>query len=138
MGVLQAFTKQYITHPHASVLTQDAFSRGVLRSATDYSVYSSMTPGGRMRGADVAFYKHRSRYHTPDDSVRGMGRDGARRALWQMMETMKGAGWALVQEDANKVGMGQGKVANGEVMQQTEGAVYFECTLPLRCLSDLN
>lgn len=80
-----------------------------------------------MRGADVAFYKNRARYHTPDDSIRGMGRDGARRALWALLEIVRGAGGALLNEDAEKVGVGRGKVGDGDVMQQTEGAVYFEC-----------
>lgn len=139
VDTLQAFTKSYVPHPHANALTADAFSRGVVRSSTDYSVYTSTTPGGRMRGADIAFYKHRARYHTPDDSVRGMGRDGAREALWAMLEIVRGAGGALVNEDANKVGVGHGKVGDGEVMQETEGAVYFERMFRciLFCLSSI-
>jgi len=88
-------------HIHADA-SQDAWNRGVVRSDTDYSVYSaprarevpqglagndtiaSVTvhgyqgTGGSMQGADVASYRSRSRYHTTDDTIRGMGDDGAR------------------------------------------------------------
>jgi hypothetical protein len=36
------------------------------RSATDYDIFRDAL---HMRGLDVAFYTHRSRYHTPDDDM---------------------------------------------------------------------
>ncbi|KAG2133180.1 uncharacterized protein EDB93DRAFT_1331526 [Suillus bovinus] len=41
------------SHPHANVLTGDAFSRGVIRSGTDYSVYEQ----AGLKGLDFAFYR---------------------------------------------------------------------------------
>lgn len=37
------------------------------RSATDYDIFRDAL---HMRGLDVAFYTHQSRYHTPDDDMR--------------------------------------------------------------------
>ena len=121
---MKAFTHTHVPHPHADAISAVAFAKGVIRSETDFAVYSAPRTveeaalrgdlyrasngsadmgtlgyngvGGGMRGADVAFYQHRARYHTPDDSIRAMGKEGARRALWSVMEVMKGAGFALL------------------------------------------
>lgn len=79
----------HVKHPHANVLSADAFARGLIRSGTDYSVY---TP--QMQGLDLAFYTGRSRYHTKFDSIPHL--EGGRRALWAMMESAWGAGQALL------------------------------------------
>ncbi|KAI0051551.1 hypothetical protein FA95DRAFT_1554372 [Auriscalpium vulgare] len=125
LDMLEAFKK--VPHPHANVISADAWKRGIIRSDTDYSVYAGSPdaspstgdqgykgPGGGMRGADVAFYKSRARYHTSDDSVRGMGEGGAKRALWGVMDVMRSAGNALLSSDGS------------DVVSETEGAVYFE------------
>jgi hypothetical protein len=70
-----------------------------------------------MQGADIAFYHARSRYHTMDDSIRGMGYDGAgaRRSLWALMELLRTVG--------NSVLNSQSESGAGD---EKEKAVYFE------------
>ena len=81
-------------HPHGSVISADAFARGVIRSGTDYSVYAD---GARMQGLDLAFYKGRSKYHTKYDSIPFT--DGGKKSLWSMMEAARGAGIALANNE---------------------------------------
>jgi hypothetical protein len=126
-----------VPHPHTSALFADAFAQGVIRSQTDYAVYAAprvqsylsshdelvsnlahKSPGGGMRGADISYYKNRGRYHTPEDSVRGMGEDGARRALWASMEVMRGAGAALLD-------MPEGALEE-DIIGDAEPSTYFE------------
>ena len=72
-----------------------------------------------MQGADVAFYRSRSRYHTMDDSIRGMGYEGARRALWTLMELLRFVGDNILNaKTASRPG------------DETESAVYFERRYP--------
>ncbi|TFK50887.1 Zn-dependent exopeptidase [Heliocybe sulcata] len=102
----RAFTSKYVPHPHSNVIAADGYSTGVLRSYTDYSVYEA----AGYEGLDLAFYKGRSKYHTKYDAVPTT--EGGRRALWAMMESVLGAGNALLNEEG--VGKGGGK------------AVYFD------------
>ncbi|KAG1716468.1 hypothetical protein ID866_672 [Astraeus odoratus] len=90
---LHSWTSSYIPHPHANVLSADSFSRGTVRSDTDYSVYEK----AGLEGLDFAFYRGRSRYHTKYDSVPGM--NGGKSALWAMMENTHGASVALANQD---------------------------------------
>lgn len=55
------------TSPHANSIFQQGFSDGLVRSETDYKVYTKKG----LRGLDVAFYKPRNLYHTRRDSIRG-------------------------------------------------------------------
>ena len=71
-----------------------------------------------MQGADIAFYRSRSRYHTMDDSIRGMGDEGAMRSLWALMELLRFVGDTILN---TKTG---GSSGDG-----SERAVYFECKL---------
>ncbi|KAJ7217125.1 putative zinc metalloprotease [Mycena pura] len=87
---LRAF---HVPHPHGNVLSADAFSRGVVRSGTDYTVYT----GAGMDGLDLAFYKGRSKYHTKYDAIPYT--DGQERALWAMMESAQSSGLALLNND---------------------------------------
>lgn len=64
-----------------------------------------------MEGIDFAFYKNRAYYHTPFDSIPGMGRSEGRKALWSLMETVRGAGMALL---------------NDEVVGSNTPGVYFD------------
>lgn len=68
-----------------------------------------------MQGADIAFYRSRSRYHTMDDSIRGMGDEGAMRSLWALMELLRFVGDSILN---TKTG--------GSSSDQSERAVYFE------------
>ncbi|KAI9441833.1 hypothetical protein H4582DRAFT_1420677 [Lactarius indigo] len=121
-------------HIHADAISQDAWDQHVIRSDTDYSVYSaprtwrasSLTesnvtargyvgPGGGMQGADIAFYTGRSRYHTMEDTIRGMGDGGAQKSLWSLLELLHSASDSILNGRS-------GHIANGE----KERAVYFE------------
>ncbi|KAI9288467.1 hypothetical protein BC943DRAFT_301581 [Umbelopsis sp. AD052] len=50
---------------HANVLGNDLFELGLIKSATDYTVYL----GGGIPGIDLAFYALRSHYHTTRDTL---------------------------------------------------------------------
>jgi len=58
-----------------------------------------------MEGIDFAFYQGRSKYHTKYDSLPGA--NGAKESLWAMMETVRGAGLAMLDEDRTHVGEGK-------------------------------
>jgi hypothetical protein len=68
-----------------------------------------------MQGADIAFYNVRSRYHTMDDSIRGMGVDNARRSLWALMELLRTVGTKILNSRSES-----------SSSDQKERAVYFE------------
>ena len=73
----------------------------MIRSATDYEVYAQGVEGevAGMHGIDFAFYKNRAYYHTPRDTIAGMGSGQGRKALWAMMETARGAGLSMLNDD---------------------------------------
>ena len=52
-----------------------------------------------MQGLDVAFYKNRAFYHSPRDSIPGMGHGEGRKALWSMMELVRGSALSLLNDD---------------------------------------
>ncbi|KAJ7766790.1 hypothetical protein B0H16DRAFT_1522499 [Mycena metata] len=83
----------HVPHPHGNVLSSDAFSRGMIRSGTDYTAYT----GVGMEGLDLAFYRGRSKYHTKYDAIPYT--EGLERALWAMMEAAKSSGIALLNDD---------------------------------------
>ena len=87
-SVTRAFKN--VPHPHGSVLSSDAFSRGLIRSGTDFSVYQ--TDG--MKGLDLAFYKRRCFYHTQKDSIPSLR---STNSLWIMMESALMSGIALTE-----------------------------------------
>ncbi|KAK9324781.1 hypothetical protein V1517DRAFT_316289 [Lipomyces orientalis] len=70
--VLKAFGG---VHPAlGSVIMQDIFKTGVIKSMTDFSIYD----GANLKGLDMAYYKPRSRYHTPLDNIRSTNRGSVR------------------------------------------------------------
>ncbi|KAF7363856.1 Peptide hydrolase [Mycena sanguinolenta] len=83
----------HVPHPHGNVLSADAFSRGVIRSGTDYSVYT----GAGMAGLDLAFYRGRSKYHTKYDAIPFT--EAQEQALWNMMESAQGSGLSLLNDN---------------------------------------
>ncbi|KAF7337950.1 Peptide hydrolase [Mycena venus] len=83
----------HVPHPHGNVLSADAFARGVIRSGTDYTVYT----GAGMEGLDLAFYRGRSKYHTKYDAIPYT--DAQERALWAMMESARGSALSLLNDD---------------------------------------
>ncbi|KAH8981758.1 hypothetical protein EDB86DRAFT_416246 [Lactarius hatsudake] len=129
--VLKAFRSA--PHIHADAISQDAWDQHIIRSDTDYSVYSaprtwggsSLTetnatarhvgPGGGMQGADIAFYTGRSRYHTMDDTIRGMGDGGAQKSLWSLLELLHTVSDSILNGRSDKIDS-----------SENERAVYFE------------
>ncbi|KAJ7681779.1 hypothetical protein B0H17DRAFT_942691 [Mycena rosella] len=83
----------HVPHPHGNVLSSDAFSRGVIRSGTDYTVYT----GAGMEGLDLAFYRKRSSYHTKYDAIPYT--EGQEKALWAMMESAQASAVSLLSND---------------------------------------
>ncbi|XP_044722220.1 peptidase family m28 domain-containing protein [Hirsutella rhossiliensis] len=65
-------------HPFGSVVAANAFERGVIKSATDYSVFADVYG---QRGLDIAFYEPRSRYHTQEDDAR----HSSVNSVWHML-----------------------------------------------------
>ncbi|KAI5804295.1 hypothetical protein EDC01DRAFT_413160 [Geopyxis carbonaria] len=64
--------------PFGTVMADDGFKQGLIRSQTDYKVFVEELG---MRGLDVAFWTPRSRYHTEDDDVRHTSQE----SLWHML-----------------------------------------------------
>lgn len=107
---LFSWTGNHVPHPHANVIFSDAFSYGVVRSATDYSVYEQ----AGLSGLDFAFYRGRSRYHTLYDSISGM--QDSKKSLWAMMEATYGASLALADDGT----------VHSRPLPRHERPVYFE------------
>lgn len=74
-------------YPFASILSGDAFKRGIIRSETDYVVFSGVLG---LRGLDVAFMEPRSRYHTEQDDTRHTSVDSLWHMLSAALSTMQG------------------------------------------------
>ncbi|THG93134.1 hypothetical protein EW026_g8021 [Hermanssonia centrifuga] len=128
-----------VMHPHGTVLSADAFARGVIRSGTDYSIYAQGMKEQKdgLSGVDIAFYKNRAFYHTPLDSIPGMGKNEGRRSLWAMMETTKGAGLAMLNEDEG-VGSGDtGVYFDGRIMVAFSLRTLFVLNVVLLILGPL-
>lgn len=74
-------------YPMGQVVSADGFKRGLVRSSTDYGVFTEELG---MRGLDVAFFEPRARYHTSQDDARDTSPD----SLWHMLSaslaTVKG------------------------------------------------
>ncbi|MCJ1274310.1 hypothetical protein MMC21_002105 [Puttea exsequens] len=73
--------------PFGSVVSSDAFKRGVIRSETDYSIFDRKLG---LRGLDVAFMEPRSRYHTDQDDARHTGTNSLNHMLSAALSTMEG------------------------------------------------
>jgi hypothetical protein len=97
-----------IASPHASSLAGDAFALRLVGSETDFVTYAP-----HLAGIDIAFYRHRSRYHTHLDSFPTTA--GGPGALLALRNFVRDAGLALL----NRVDEPQQK-------QQKQQAVYFD------------
>ncbi len=78
---------QSTKYPFGTVLSGDAFKRGIIRSETDYSVF---TREYGMRGLDVAFMEPRARYHTSQDDTRHTSKASLYHMLSAALSTMQG------------------------------------------------
>ena len=67
-------------YPFGTVVTDDGFKRGLVRSGTDFSVFTERLG---LRGLDVAFFRPRARYHTDQDDARDTSPD----SLWHMLSS---------------------------------------------------
>ncbi len=97
-------------YPFGTVVSGDAFKRGVIRSETDYSVF---TKEYGMRGLDVAFMEPRARYHTSQDDTRHTSKASLHHMLSAALATMKG----LTSDTSTTFEGGdppKGKVASGK------------------------
>ncbi|KAH7141243.1 putative zinc metalloprotease [Dactylonectria estremocensis] len=65
-------------HPFGSVVAANAFQAGVIKSATDYSVWDGSYG---QRGLDISFYEPRARYHTNEDDARHTSVN----SIWHML-----------------------------------------------------
>ncbi|KAL8996269.1 MAG: hypothetical protein Q9169_004200 [Polycauliona sp. 2 TL-2023] len=74
--VTRAYQKS--RHPFASVLSGDAFKRGIIKSETDYRVFTEELG---LRGLDLAFFEPRARYHTDRDDPKHTSID----SIWHML-----------------------------------------------------
>jgi hypothetical protein len=130
---VRSFQSKHISHPHANVLSSDAFARRFIRSDTDYSVYSqprSSDPGENnaplrsgMQGLDLAFYKGRSRYHTRLDTVPYT--NGGEKSLWSMMEVAKGSGIELLNAYETQVDQGGVRDEDAPVYFDSKHNIFF-------------
>ena len=78
---------QRSAHPFGSVIGADAFKRGLVKSDTDYSLFSSLFG---MRGLDVAFMEPRARYHTDQDDTKHTSKASLFHMLSTALPTMQG------------------------------------------------
>ncbi|KAE9393394.1 hypothetical protein BT96DRAFT_999504 [Gymnopus androsaceus JB14] len=117
IGALRSW--KTVETPHANVISSEAFNLGLIRSATDYAVYTSAfavpkpldsTKFAPMRGLDFSFYRSRSKYHTKFDAIPYT--EGGDKAVWAMMQPAWAAGVALANDDNES--------------PSEERAVYFE------------
>ncbi|KAL8709156.1 MAG: hypothetical protein Q9220_006036 [cf. Caloplaca sp. 1 TL-2023] len=65
-------------YPFASVLSADAWKRHLIRSETDYAVFTGSLG---LRGLDLAFFEPRARYHTDQDDAKHTSTD----SIWHML-----------------------------------------------------
>ncbi len=90
--------------PFGTSLFQQGFAQGLVRSETDYKIY---TRNG-LRGLDIAFYRPRSLYHTKNDNIQG---------------TSKGSLWHML---SNALDVTESLASTTEYIDTKQQAVYFD------------
>ncbi|KAI5468044.1 hypothetical protein BGZ63DRAFT_478631 [Mariannaea sp. PMI_226] len=65
-------------HPFGSIVADNAFSAGMIKSRTDFEIWHESYG---QRGLDIAFYEPRARYHTNQDDTRHTSVD----SIWHML-----------------------------------------------------
>jgi hypothetical protein len=68
----------YSPHPFGSIVADDAFSAGMIKSRTDFEIWRESYG---QRGLDIAFYQPRARYHTDEDDARHTSVN----SIWHML-----------------------------------------------------
>lgn len=107
-------TKSYAKSPHpfGTVVGADGFKAGLIRSGTDYTVFTEVLG---LRGLDVAFWYPRARYHTDQDDAKHTNMN----SLWHMLSASKSTMESLT-SDTGSTFLGprgdgaKGKVKNGK------------------------
>lgn len=105
-------------YPFGTVLSGDAFSRGLIRSQTDYVVFNEILG---LRGLDVAFMEPRARYHTEQDDARHTSVN----SLWHMLSASLATVQGLTADTSstfNSQTVGRAKVNN----EGGSEAVWFD------------
>ena len=105
-------------HPFGTVISGDGFSRGLIRSQTDYIIFNELLG---LRGLDVAFMEPRARYHTDQDDVRHTGVN----SLWHMLSASLATIQGLTADTSstfNGQAAGKSKLDSGEGSE----AVWFD------------
>ena len=105
-------------HPFGTVVSDDGFKRGVIRSQTDYVIFNDALG---MRGLDVAFMEPRARYHTDEDDTRHTSID----SLWHMLSQSLHTAKALSSDTSSTFegdSENKGKVSSGI----GTGSVWFD------------
>ncbi|MCJ1464371.1 hypothetical protein MMC07_002984 [Pseudocyphellaria aurata] len=109
---------QQTMYPFATILTGDAFKRGLIRSQTDYIIFNEVLG---LRGLDIDFMEPRARYHTEQDDTKHTSID----SLWHMLSATLSTVQGLASDTSSTFdgkSAGNGKVSNGE----GSDAVYFD------------
>lgn len=96
-------------YPFGTIVSGDAFERGIIRSSTDYEVFKNVIG---MRGLDVAFFSPRARYHTSEDDTRHSSKDSLYHMLSGALATTEGLTSDMSSTFDGK-SPGKGKVASG-------------------------
>ncbi len=73
-------------YPFGTVISADAFKRGLIRSGTDYEVFTELMG---MRGLDVAFMEPRARYHTNQDDTKHTSKASLHHMMSAALTTMQ-------------------------------------------------
>ena len=80
-------------YPYGTVSSDDGFKRGLVRSGTDYQIFTSILG---LRGLDVAFMEPRSNYHTTRDDTKHTSTD----SLWHMLSSALATMKSLTSDDS--------------------------------------
>lgn len=99
-------TKSYgkSPYPFGTAVSADGFKQGLVRSGTDYSVFSEKLG---LRGLDIAFMDPRSTYHTTSDSSRRTSKD----SMWHMLSAALATTKSLTDDTDTDFSSGQGTQA---------------------------
>lgn len=110
--VTKAYAKS--PNPFGNVVSSDGFSRGFIRSGTDYTIFADT---GGLRGLDIAFYEPRARYHTDQDSKSNT----SPASVWHMLSSAL----ATVKELTKKGGAFEGSRGKNGKLHIGSGSYSF-------------
>ncbi|KAI8347115.1 hypothetical protein B0O80DRAFT_502910 [Mortierella sp. GBAus27b] len=106
---LAKFYSKVGNSPHANVFGNDIFKLGLIKSGTDFSVYT----GYNVPGLDIAFYSRRAFYHTLKDDIEHTSQG----SMQHMGNTALTALRNIADSDY---------LANPEEIQSSESSIYYD------------